>query len=146
MFLLVAIISAASVDSSDFVPVSDAQGVGGDYGREWLNTFFTYNDKPVTSDPTNDLWNWGGTPKGKVLENGKLVEDLRYLNRTNITGDWLGEKPIGTPVQLNGSRYVGLYGNQTPLSPLYLSDDPWVRAQQLERVIRAPAGDSPVSA
>lgn len=142
LFLFTAIAGIASVDSSEFVPISDAQTVGGDYGREWLNTFFIYNDKPVTSDPVNDLWNWGGVPKGKLLEGGKLIDDLRYINRTNITGDWLGERPLGAPVQLNLSRYAGL-ADGLPLSPLYLSDDPWVRAQQLGTVVRTPPGDYP---
>ncbi len=49
--------------------------------------------------------------------------------------------PAGEPLVLNGTNPYGNYGktngnfNAAPLTPLALSDDPWVLAQQLERPV-----------
>ncbi|ABK14944.1 MAG: hypothetical protein H5T42_00450 [Methanothrix sp.] len=132
---LVAGVVAAQTSNEAFVPVSGQQ-VGGEFGRAWLQNFLRYNEPPVETDQVNDLWSWGGAPKGKRIVGGKLVPDMT-VNYTNITSDWLGEMPLGTIVNLNGSRYATLKEG-LPLSPLYLSDDPWVRAQQLGTIVRTP--------
>lgn len=138
MIALVVGVVAAQITSNDaFVPVSGQQ-VGGEFGRAWLQNFLRYNEPPVEADQVNDLWSWGGAPKGKKVVGGKLVPDMT-VNYTNITSDWLGEMPFGTIVNLNESKYATLEEG-LPLSPLYLSDDPWVRAQQLGAIVRTSRG------
>lgn len=124
-----------SESTGSFVSASGQQ-VSGEFGRAWLQNFLRYNEPPVERDQVNDLWSWGGAPKGKKIVGGKLVPDTT-VNYTNITSDWLGEMPLGTIVNLNGSRYATMKEG-LPLSPLYLSDDPWVRAQQLGSIVRTP--------
>ncbi|NYT02018.1 MAG: hypothetical protein GKC10_04590 [Methanosarcinales archaeon] len=115
------------------------QSVGGDFGAAWLKEFLTYNEPPVQADRQNDLWSWGGAPQGKKIEDGRLVDDI-FVNTTNITGEWLGEATLGTPVLFNGSVYNNLADGTIPLSDFYLSSDPWIRAQQLGTTVRTPFG------
>ncbi len=115
---------------------SHYQGVGGDFGRAWLQNFLIQNPPPANTSENNSLWNWGGAPVDKMLVNGKLVpKNNRTVNI--IAQDWMGETPLGKPVYLNSSYNLGA---AAPLSPSYLSDDPWIRAQQLETVVVTPQG------
>jgi hypothetical protein len=122
------------------------QSVGGDFGKSWISEFQAQNkeEKNESDDLKNSLWSWGGAPKGKKLVNGKLV-DYPYYNwyLYNLSMNWLGDTAyLGDPVYMNNTS-LGYYGyNYTsgkyeaaPLSPLYLSDDPWVLAQQLGRPV-----------
>ncbi|MBN1322667.1 MAG: hypothetical protein JW986_01520 [Methanotrichaceae archaeon] len=111
------------------------QSVGGDFGRAWLDEFMKYNTVPTEEEKTNDLWSWGGVPRGKTLVDGKLV--ATNITTTNWSADWLGERPLGDPVQINATE------GSTALSPLYLSSDPWIRAQQLGRPVQANRDDYP---
>jgi hypothetical protein len=117
------------------------QSVGGDYGKSWISDFKSQNEKPK-EDLKNDLWDWGGAPKGKKAVGGKLVDDTDNLTpQINFTANWLGTLPTSTPLVLNATNPYGNYGrtagsfNQAPLTPLALSDDPWVLAQQLDRPV-----------
>ncbi|OPY53180.1 MAG: hypothetical protein A4E48_00849 [Methanosaeta sp. PtaU1.Bin060] len=118
------------------------QSVGGDYGKSWITDFKSQNEQPE-KNLKNELWDWGGAPKGKKMVDGKLVDDTDNLTpKINFTANWLGTLPTGTPLVLNSSNPYGYYGktadgqfNAAPLTPLALSDDPWVLAQQLERPI-----------
>ena len=150
MIILLAICASAFAQSVTTAGDSSGQSstfqsVGGDFGRSWISEFKDQN-KPANDSENlkNDLWSWGSTPKGKKMVNGKLV-DAPYYNWTlyNISRNWLGDTSyLGNPVYMNNSS-LGYYGyNYTsgeyvaaPLSPLYLSDDPWVLAQQLERPV-----------
>jgi len=140
---LVFLLSLASAQTGSLVAgdgadeSSDFQNVGGDFGAAWLKDFLTYNEPPVQDDKKTDLWSWGGAPKGKKIEEGRLIDDI-YINTTNITGEWLGEAPMGTPVLFNGSVYNNLANGTIPLSDFYLSSDPWIRAQQLGTTVRTP--------
>ncbi|HQF16624.1 MAG TPA: hypothetical protein PLI05_06105 [Methanotrichaceae archaeon] len=128
------LLAAISAQAGVVVPVTGAQPVGGEFAQGWLEEFLKYNEPPTKSEKNMQLWNWGNIPKGKTLKDGKLVDDDRTYNLTNISADWLGERPLGQPVWLNRSNY----DSAAVLSPLYLSDDPWIRAQQLGQVIRTP--------
>ncbi len=117
------------------------QSVSGDFAKKWIANFKSQNEKPK-EDLKNELWNWGGAPKGKKMVDGKLVDDTDNLtSRVNFTANWLGDLPNGKPVYLNGTNPYGNYGttggkfNAAPLTPLALSDDPWILAQQLERPV-----------
>jgi len=48
-----------------------------------------YNEPPVETDQVNDLWSWGGVPRGWKLVNGVLVRDTNST-QTQIGSDWLG--------------------------------------------------------
>jgi hypothetical protein len=124
------------------------QSVGGDFGRSWISEFKAQNNETEkanqSDDKANDLWSWGNSPKGKKLVNGKLV-DAPYYNWSlyNLSTNWLGDTSyLGNPIYMNSSS-PGYYGYNTtsgtyvsaPLSPQYLSDDPWVLAQQLGRPV-----------
>lgn len=45
------------------------QSVGGDFGRSWLDK---YAGNPTTSDNVNNLWGWGGAPKGYIVVGSQL--------------------------------------------------------------------------
>lgn len=99
-----------------------AQGVGGDYGRTWLTSFNTQNPKPIANSGSgNDLWNWGGAPKGRIAVNGKLVQDPYYFWRSlNYTGGWLGQ------VYVDPKTGYPTYGFIDPYTgvPVYFYMDP----------------------
>ncbi len=111
------------------------QNVGGDFGRAWIKSFQAQNPPSVQTSQNNSLWNWGGAPVDKILVNGALVPKSN-VTPIVILGDWIGETSLWRPVYLNSSYNLGA---ASPLSPSYLSDDPWIRAQQLETVVVTPA-------
>jgi hypothetical protein len=122
------------------------QSVGGDFGKSWISNFQAQNPPAAEENLSNDLWGWGGAPKGKALVGGKLVDATSTTNTVNFTANWLGELPQTAPIYMNSSSPYGNYGiapngnyNPAPLTPMALSDDPWILAQQLERpVITSP--------
>jgi hypothetical protein len=101
---------------------SYAQNVGGDYGRTWLNNFNTHNQKPVTDNGNgNNLWNWGGAPKGRIAVNGKLMPDPYYIWKSlNYTSGWLGQ------VYVDSKTGYPNYGFLDPNTgfPVYFYVDP----------------------
>jgi hypothetical protein len=113
------------------------QFVGGEYARSWLNNFMAYNEPPVKADMTNDLWTWGGVPQGKAVVDGRLVSLNNTTTIINRSGDWLGETPLTKPT------WIGPSNPSSVFSPLYLSSDPWIRAQQLGLPLYGNPGDYP---
>lgn len=101
-----------------------AQNLGGDYGRTWLNNFNIQNPKPVADNGngnSNDLWNWGGAPKGRIAVNGKLVQDPYYFWKSlNYTSGWLGQ------VYVDPKTRYPIYGFIDPYtgSPVYFYVNP----------------------
>lgn len=126
------------------------QSVGGDFGKAWISSFQAQNQPQTDKENlTNNLWEWGGHPKGKTIVDGKLVDSTNGTTTVNYTVNWLGDLSLASPVYFNSSSPYGYYGqnpnnpsevNPAPLTPLSLSDDPWILAQQLERPVIAPAG------
>jgi hypothetical protein len=53
------------------------QSVGGDYGRDVINTMTANKTQADDSDNASNstLWDWGSIPKGSMLVDGKLVDD-----------------------------------------------------------------------
>lgn len=156
----VAIAAIIVLTSSFLVMASSAQtsngfqSVGGDFGKSWINNFKSQNLPAAKEDLKNDLWNWGGRPKGKTLVGGKLVDSTNTTNAVNFTANWLGDVSQTKPVYFNATSPYGNYGlnpnnpsqvNPAPLTPMALSDDPWVLAQQLERPVSVPPGYYPYS-
>lgn len=101
-----------------------AQNVGGDYGRTWLNNFNIQNPKSVADNGNgngNDLWNWGSAPKGRIAVNGKLVLDPYYFWKSlNYTSGWLGQ------VYVDPKTNYPIYGFLDPYTrfPVYFYVDP----------------------
>ncbi|MDM7911830.1 MAG: hypothetical protein QUS09_01915 [Methanotrichaceae archaeon] len=116
------------------------QSVGGEFGKAWINNFLATSGPPVQRTNNTSLWTWGDAPVGKTVVNGRLVPT--DSNGTTITRaqDWMGDTPLAAPVTLNRSYNIGI---QSPLSDMYLSDDPWIRAQQLGTVVRTPLNYQP---
>ncbi len=69
------------------------QNVGGDLGRTWLNNFLAENpDQQPKAQNSTALWNWGGAPKGMMVQNGSLVADPHYYWKSlNYTSGWMGQ-------------------------------------------------------
>jgi hypothetical protein len=117
------------------------QGVGGDFGKTMLNSFKAQNPQPAEENVSNDLWSWGTAPKGKKMANGKLVDATTVSSEVNWSANWLGDKTGMQPIYMNGSSPYGYYGRNgtqfvsSPLTPMALSDDPWILAQQLDRPV-----------
>ncbi len=93
--------------------MSRSQYVGGNYGQNWISNFQAQNPKPAEQNLENDLWNWGGAPKGSIAVNGKLVPDPYYLWKSlNYTSGWLGKAYVdpstGYPVYAYMEPYTGM--------------------------------------
>jgi hypothetical protein len=126
--------------------------VGGEFGQSWIKDFKEQNTPAPSKDLKKDLWSWGGKPKGKALTGGgKLVDAINNTTTINTSANWLGDtSALKNPVYMNSSSPYGNYGtstdaqtgkilpNSAPLSPMFLSDDPWVMAQQLGRPVITP--------
>ena len=100
-----------------------AQNVGGDYGRTWLSYLNAQNANPIVDSGSNgnDLWNWGGAPRGRIAVNGKLVSDPYYIWKSlNYTSGWLGQ------VYVDSKTGYPIYGFLDPYtgSPVYFYVDP----------------------
>jgi hypothetical protein len=69
------------------------QSVGGDFGRAWLKDFLAENpDRQPKAQNSTTLWNWGGAPKGMMVQNGSLVADPYYFWKSlNYTSGWMGQ-------------------------------------------------------
>jgi hypothetical protein len=122
--------------------LSPMQNVGEDYGRTWLTQ---YSNKFVTtsSNNTNDLWKWGGEPRGYEVFQGRLYP---LLSPAELY--YPGFITNSTPIFLNGTAYMRdqryMYLNYIPpyTSPNSVTD-PWLLAQMTDRpiVVVYPAED-----
>jgi hypothetical protein len=123
--------------------VSSMQSVGGEFGQTWLTQ---YGNKFVTasSNNTNDLWKWGGKPRGYDVYQSKLYP---LLAPTEVY--YPGFITNTTPIFVNGTA---LMRNQRFLymdyaAPDYMTSDfisdPWLLAQMTERpvMVMYPAED-----
>lgn len=108
------------------------QDVGNDFGTERISKFKA--DTPQLSEQNlkNDLWSWGGTPKGSIIVNGTLAPDPYYIWRSlNYTQGWLGKAYIdpytGYPVYAYIDPYTGrvlnFYVDPITGSPVYTNVD-----------------------
>jgi hypothetical protein len=69
------------------------QSLGGDFGRNVIDTLKANDTKPaVANDSNSRLWNWGNAPKGSLIQNGTLVADpFNTWKSLNYTSGWIGE-------------------------------------------------------
>jgi hypothetical protein len=111
VLLIVYLLAVSSYSQS----MNRAQYVGGTYGQSWIGMAGaqTQSPNPALQDPGNDLWTWGGAPKGSVIVNGKLAPDPYYIWKSlNYTSGWLGMAYIdpntGNPVYAYTDPYTGM--------------------------------------
>lgn len=100
---------------------SNAQSVGGDFGKDWISSFKAQNPQPSKQNLENDLWSWGSAPKGSIIVNGNLVPDPYYIWKSlNYTTGWLGK------VYTDPSTGYPVYGYVDPYTgnPIYYYIDP----------------------
>lgn len=96
--------------------MSYPQSVSGDFGRNWINSFKAQNPQPAEQNLKNDLWTWGGSPKGSIVVNGNLVADPYYIWKSlNYTSGWIGKVYVdpttGYPVYGYLDPYTGMQIN-----------------------------------
>jgi hypothetical protein len=111
VLLIVYLLVANSYSQS----MSPAQYVGGNFGQSWIGGTVAQNPKPAVAvqDPGNDLWTWGGAPKGSIIVNGKLAPDPYYIWKSlNYTSGWLGmayvDPSTGYPIYAYTDPYTGM--------------------------------------
>jgi hypothetical protein len=107
------------------------QSVGGDYGKNVIETMKNTDSKEAAaSNNNNSLWNWGKAPKGSMIKNGKLVADPYYIWKSlNYTNGWLGETevdpytgyPIYAYVDLNSGETKYFYVDPNTGKPVYVN-------------------------
>jgi hypothetical protein len=113
---------------------SQTLSVGGSYGAVWLSN---YGNKFPGADSQNNLWKWGGAPRGYERV-GNAIQPV--LAPSQIYYPQFMSN--ATPVVINATTqmYNGYYLPLDFYSP-DMSSDPWMLAQQLERpvIVRYPS-------
>jgi hypothetical protein len=115
--------------------MSRAQYVGGSFGQSWIGGSKAQNPAPAVQDPGNDLWTWGGAPKGSIIVNGKLTPDPYYIWKSlNYTSGWLGmvyvDPSTGYPIYAytdpNTQMVINFYVDPKTGKPVYTNVYPSV--------------------
>ncbi|MCJ7444873.1 MAG: hypothetical protein MUO26_10140 [Methanotrichaceae archaeon] len=114
------------------------QSVGEDFGKTWIEK---YGNKPVPAEEKNDLWSWGGIPRGYQIINGQLnpilapTEIYYPMFMTNATPLYLN----GTAWMKNRNYLPPNFATSDFLAPDFMSPDliadPWFLAQELGRPV-----------
>lgn len=122
--LLIACLLAAGCVAQS---TSRFQSLGGDNGRNVLNSLNASNPQPAAaSNSNNSLWNWGGAPKGSMVVDGSLIGDPRYtMKNLSVTYNWLGDS------------FVDPYGS----TPAYSYTDP-VTGERIKTYVDPNTGQS----
>jgi len=111
VLLLIICLSMASCSAQG---TYQPQSVGGEFGSNWIGNFNAQNAQPAKTNQGNDLWTWGGSPKGSIIVNGNLVADPYYVWKSlNYTNGWLGK----------------VYVDPATGNPVYGFIDPYTRMQ-----------------
>lgn len=130
LFLMQPPTCSCSIENPSFLDVS------GQFGKAWLDEYHLSNPPPVKQSPRNDLWSWGGAPKGGAIAFDRLVP---AANLTPSRGDWLMPLPPGSGDALYSWPYG--YGAVYPYS--YITQDPWTMAQILGWPVRTTSDYTP---
>jgi hypothetical protein len=113
---------------------SSALSVSGDFGKNWISSFKAQNPQQAEQNLKNDLWSWGGSPKGSIVVNGKLLADPYYIWKSlNYTSGWLGkiyvDPTTGYPVYAYIDPYTGMqinyYMDPKTGKPVYTNTYPY---------------------
>jgi hypothetical protein len=117
---------------------SYASSMSGYFDNNQASSYEVLNPQPSLQGTTNDLWTWGGAPKGSIVVNGNLVPDPYYVWKSlNYTVGWLGEVYVdpgtGYPVYAYINPYTGMqvnfYMDPKTGKPVYLNTYPYYRSQ-----------------
>ena len=122
---------------------SGFQGVGGNFGQNWISDFKAqnpqlyeqrlYEQRLYGQNLKNDLWTWGGAPKGSIIVNGRQVADPYYFWKSlNYTSGWLGRAyvdpntgyPIYAYIEPYTRRALYFYVDPNTGNPVYLNAYP----------------------
>ena len=109
---------------------SEMQNVGESYGKSWISQNSNkFDSSHSSSNNSADLWQWGGTPKGYGVMNGKVYPLLGYP-------EWYypAFTANATPIVVNGTalltdqEYVppNIPAEYAPQAP---GVDPWLLSQ-----------------
>lgn len=124
---------------------SEMQNVGESFGKSWIaQNANKFESSHGSSSNAADLWQWGGTPKGYGVMNGKVYPILGYpeLYYPSFTVN-------STPIVVNGTalltsrNYVPPYV-PTEYIPQYAGEDAWLLSQLSGRPVLVvyPPGSS----
>jgi len=114
--------------------VSYPSSVSGGFDSSQATSHEVLNPQSALQGATNDLWTWGGAPKGSIVVNGNLVPDPYYVWKSlNYTVGWLGEVYVdpntGYPVYAYINPYTGMqvnfYMDPKTGKPVYLNTYPY---------------------
>jgi hypothetical protein len=109
---------------------SNPLSVSGEFGADWISAFKAQNPQTSNQNLENDLWSWGGSPKGSTVINGALVPDPYYVWKSlNYSRGWLGQvytdPNTGYPVYSYIDPYIGMqvyfYMDPNTGRPVYLN-------------------------
>jgi hypothetical protein len=127
--LMICLIAEASYAQSS----SSALSISGDFGRQWISSFKSQNQQPAEQNLGNDLWSWGGSPKGSIIANGNIVPDPYYVWKSlNYSSGWIGKVGLdpntGNPVYGYVDPYTGMvinyYMDPKTGRPVYVNGHP----------------------
>lgn len=105
--------------------LSQPVNVGGNYGRSWLNNSGNKNIIPSSSG----LWDWGQTPSGYILMNGKLVSTGESGSTLIYPAFVTNSTPLIGNASLNAPNYGPRGLTLAQLASSYMYEDPWAVAQ-----------------
>jgi hypothetical protein len=117
--------------------ISSPLSLSGYFDSNRASSYEVLNPQPALQGTTNDLWTWGGAPKGSIVINGNLVPDPYYVWKSlNYTVGWLGEVYVdlgtGNPVYAYINPYTGMqvnfYMDPKTGKPAYLNTYPYYRS------------------
>ncbi len=131
--VVVALLIACLLAEGGFAQsTSRFQSVGGDYGRNVINSLKAPAPAPdsqstaASNNSNNSLWNWGTAPKGSMIVEGNLIDDPRYaMKNLSVVANWLGDS------------FVDPYGD----TPTYSYTDP-ITGQPIKTYVDPNTGQS----
>jgi len=112
------------------------QSLGGEFGQNLMRELKA-EDQPAPSDGLeNDLWGWGGSPHGKSVRYGQIVDTSKNASPPIIAAvNWMKAMGYANPIFMNSSSPYGNFSRNASFPGL--SADPWIMAQQLGRPVVA---------
>jgi hypothetical protein len=99
--------------------------VGGTYGKNWLNNS---GDKNIIPSSLG-LWDWGETPLGYILMNGKLVSTGESGSTLIYPAFVTNSTPLIGNASLNAHQNDPRHLTLAQLASSYMYEDPWAVAQ-----------------
>ncbi len=111
---------------------SDYQQISGEFGQNIIKDFRTEDQAWASPSPNATLWDWGSSPKGKEVQDGKIV-DANLTPAMIAALNWMQAMGYSNPVIMNSSNPYGNFSQ--PIGQV--SDDPWMMAQHFGRPVVA---------